>query len=74
MANDPDSAPVDDTFWNRTPIVRGPSERSVVVALDADVVRWLRKKKDGKARLNALLREQMQAEQRPPAKKRKVGR
>src|SRR4051812_41149408 len=59
VANDPDAAPVADAFWDRTPVVRGPNERSVVVALDADVVRWLSKKKDGKARLNAALREQM---------------
>src|SRR5690349_18476034 len=74
VASDPDAAPVDDAFWDRTPVVRGPNERSVIVALDAEVVRWLRKKKDGKARLNALLREQMQAERRTPAKKRKVER
>jgi uncharacterized protein (DUF4415 family) len=42
--------------------------------VDPDVARWFRKKKDGNARVNALLREQMEAERRPPAKKRKVGR
>lgn len=72
-ANDPDAAPVDEAFWNRTPIVRG-SDGRVAVALDANVVRWLRKKQDGDARVNALLRSLMETETRPPAKKRKVGR
>jgi uncharacterized protein (DUF4415 family) len=74
VVDDPDAAPVDDAFWDRKPIVRGPDERSVVAHVDADVARWFRKKKNGSARLNALLREQMEAEKRPPARKRKVGR
>ena len=74
VKSDPDAAPTDDAFWSRTPIVRGPGERSVVIHVDADIARWFRKKKDASAQLNALLREQMQAERRAPAKKRKVGR
>ncbi|MGE0423628.1 MAG: hypothetical protein AB7O88_15270 [Reyranellaceae bacterium] len=71
---DPDAAPVDDAFWSRTPVVRDPGERSVVVHVDADVARWLRKTKDAGARVNELLRKQMEAERRPPARKRKVAR
>jgi len=42
--------------------------------VDADVAQWFRKKKNGSAQLNEFLRGQMEAEKRPPVRKRKVGR
>jgi hypothetical protein len=63
----------DDAFWSKARVVRA-TDRRVVVVLNPDVARWFRKKKDGDAQLNALLRERMEAERRPPAKKRRDGR
>jgi hypothetical protein len=73
IADDPDAFVTDDAFWSKARVVRG-KDRRVVIALNEDVAQWLRKKKDGDERVNAFLRKQMEAEQRPPAKKRKVGR
>lgn len=73
IADDPDAFVTDDAFWSKARVVRG-SDRRVVIALNADVARWLRRTKDGDARVNAFLRSQMEAESRPPAKKRKAAR
>ena len=73
IADDPDAFVTDDAFWSNARVVRG-KDRRVVIALSPDVAQWLRKKKDGDARVDAFLRGQMEAERRPPVKKRKVGR
>jgi uncharacterized protein (DUF4415 family) len=73
IADDPDAFVTDDAFWSKARVVRA-TDRRVVVVLNPDVARWFRKKKDGDAQLNALLRERMEAERRPPAKKRRDGR
>jgi len=52
--------------------VRRSEGQAVVMRLDADVARWLRKQKDGDARVNDILRARMKAEARS-AIKRKAG-
>jgi uncharacterized protein (DUF4415 family) len=72
VAVDPDAPPTDEAFWSKARVVRRSPGHPVVMRLDTDVARWLRKQRNGDARVNDILRARMKAEARS-AIKRKAG-
>jgi uncharacterized protein (DUF4415 family) len=60
---DPDAHPTDDAFWKSAKVVMPEPKEIVTMRLDADLLRWLRRRPGYQTRVNAILRAYMQAQQ-----------
>ncbi len=60
---DAETHPTDDAFWKSAKVVMPESKEIVTIRLDADLLRWLRRRPGYQTRINAILRAYMQAKQ-----------
>jgi uncharacterized protein (DUF4415 family) len=60
---DAEAHPTDDAFWKSAKVVMPESKEIVTIRLDADLLRWLRRRPGYQTRINAILRAYMQAKQ-----------
>jgi uncharacterized protein (DUF4415 family) len=61
---DPDIMPTDEAFWQDARVVTPHRRQTVTMDLDADVLEWFRGKRGFQARVNAILRAYMNAQNR----------
>jgi uncharacterized protein (DUF4415 family) len=60
---DPDANPTNDAFWKSAKVVMPEPKEIVTMRLDADLLRWLRRRPGYQTRINAILRAYMQAQE-----------
>jgi uncharacterized protein (DUF4415 family) len=58
---DPDANPTDAKFWKIAKVVMPAPKEVVTMRLDADLLRWFRRKPGYQTRINAILRSYMHA-------------
>lgn len=61
---DPDITPTDDAFWKDARVIVPHRRETVTMDLDTDVLEWFRGKHGFQARINAILRAYMNAQNR----------
>jgi len=61
---DPDIAPTDEAFWKDARVVIPRQRETVTMNLDADLLKWFRGERGFQARINAILRAYMNAQNR----------
>jgi uncharacterized protein (DUF4415 family) len=62
---DPDIEPTDEAFWkDARVVVPRPNKETVTMDLDADLMEWFRGERGYQARINAILRAYMNAQNR----------
>ena len=60
---DPEVQATDDAFWKTAKVVMPEPKGIVTMRLDADLLRWLRRRPGYQTRINAILRAYMQAQE-----------
>jgi uncharacterized protein (DUF4415 family) len=63
ISADSDAQPTNDAFWKSAKVVMPEPKEIVTMRLDADLLRWLRRRPGYQTRINAILRAYMQAQQ-----------
>ena len=61
IAADADAKPTDTALWQSAPVRMPERKESITIRLDADVLRWFRRRKGYQTRINAVLRAYMEA-------------
>ena len=61
---DPDIMPTDEAFWRDARVIVPHRRETVTMDLDADVLEWFRGERGFQARINAILRAYMNAQNR----------
>jgi uncharacterized protein (DUF4415 family) len=61
---DPDIVPTDEAFWKDARVIVPHRRETVTMDLDADVLEWFRGERGFQARINAILRAYMNAQNR----------
>ena len=61
IAADPDARPTDAAFWRAARLRMPEPKESITIRLDADLLRWFRRRKGYQTRMNAVLRAYMEA-------------
>jgi uncharacterized protein (DUF4415 family) len=61
ISADHDARPTNDAFWKSAKVVMPEPKEIVTMRLDADLLRWLRRRPGYQTRINAILRAYMQA-------------
>jgi len=61
IRRDPDARPTDAEFWKTGRLVMPEPKKSITIRLDADVLRFFRRKPRYQTRINAVLRSYMRA-------------
>ena len=61
---DPDITPTDEAFWKDARVVIPRQRETVTMNLDADLLEWFRGERGFQARINAILRAYMNAQNR----------
>jgi uncharacterized protein (DUF4415 family) len=61
IIDDPDAKPTDETFWKDARVVTPRRKETVTMRLDADLLEWFRRERAYKTRINAILRDYMNA-------------
>jgi len=59
---DPDIVPTDEAFWKDARVIIPHRRETVTIDLDADVLEWFRGARGFLARINAILRADMNAQ------------
>ena len=58
---DPDAQATDEEFWKQAKVVMPAAKEIVTMRLDADLLRWFRRRRGYQTRINAILRAYMKA-------------
>ena len=61
IVDDPDAQPTDETFWKEARVVAPRRKEIVTMRLDADLLDWFRSERGYQTRINAILRDYMNA-------------
>jgi uncharacterized protein (DUF4415 family) len=64
ITDDPDIMATDEAFWKDAHVVIPRRKESVTMDLDADLLEWFRGQRGYEARINAILRAYMNAQDR----------
>jgi len=56
---DPDARATDEEFWKHAKVVMPAPKEIVTMRLDADLLRWFRRRRGYQTRINAILRAYM---------------
>ena len=59
--SDPDARVTDENFWKDAKVILPHPKTMVTMRLDADLLRWFRRRRGYQTRINAILRAYMNA-------------
>jgi uncharacterized protein (DUF4415 family) len=67
IVDDPDAKPTDEAFWNDARVILPRRKKTVTMRLDADILEWFRRERGYQTRINAILRDYMNARAHEPS-------